>query len=74
MNHELLRARRKELHLTQVQLAAMTGISQSYISDMESGQHPNVTIATIRRIAAALKLDVAELLADPKAEAALAAG
>lgn len=73
MNHELMRARRKELKLTQAQLAAMTGISQSYISEIESGGQSNVTVATIRRIALALGLDVAALMVDPKAEAAIVA-
>jgi transcriptional regulator with XRE-family HTH domain len=73
VNHELMRERRKALHWSQADLAAKTGISQSYISEIETGTQPNVTIATIRRIAQALELDVAALMTDPKAEAAAVA-
>lgn len=56
---ELIKKKRKELHITQVQLSKMSGVSQSAISDIESA---NVTklpnIDTIQKIANALCVSV----------------
>jgi transcriptional regulator with XRE-family HTH domain len=38
---EKLRTLRKRHGLTQVQLSKQTGLSQSYIGDLESGKHHN---------------------------------
>lgn len=46
--------RRKELNLSQVELATVTGISQPEISRIESGA-ANPTIDTLHRIAGGLK-------------------
>lgn len=48
---------RKRKNITQVQLAKRTGMPQSQIARIESGNH-NVTIGTLNRVASALDLRV----------------
>jgi transcriptional regulator with XRE-family HTH domain len=67
---EIIRSRRRELNLTQVEVADMIKISTPYIGHLESGKrHPSHKIVT--RLAEALHLDNRELflLANPHAEA-----
>jgi len=56
-----LLARRRELHMTQQQLAAASGIRQSEISSIESG-NGNPTLKTLGAITSALgvELSIAE--------------
>lgn len=61
---KIIAARRKELGITQVALAARTGMSQGYISDLESGKILNPTIGTILKIATILNLDSSKLLSE----------
>ncbi|MBS0984277.1 helix-turn-helix domain-containing protein [Gluconobacter cerinus] len=56
-----VRNRRKNLGLTQVELAEMTGIGQRNISMIERG-NVNLTIKQMQRIASALKIDLKLLL------------
>lgn len=49
----LLEARRAA-GLTQSALADKSGVSQTYISDLENGSQPNPTIAIVRRLEQAL--------------------
>lgn len=51
---------REERHLTQNQLADMSGLPQSHISRIEHGRHA-MTSETVRRIAAALKVEMGEV-------------
>lgn len=51
-------ARRRELGLSQVELARLTGTTQSAIARLESGQRPP-RIDTLLRIAEALDADLA---------------
>jgi transcriptional regulator with XRE-family HTH domain len=52
-----LKRRRKELHLTQKQLAAKMGVSFQYISQTENGERiPSIT--TLTRFCEALGLDI----------------
>ncbi len=53
---------RKWRGLTQAQLAAATGISQSYISQIEGGQEP--PLERLRDIATALKVPLSLLVVD----------
>ncbi len=48
---------RKKKSITQVQLAKKTGMPQSQIARIESGNH-NITIGTLNRVATALDLTV----------------
>jgi XRE family transcriptional regulator, master regulator for biofilm formation len=54
---------RKASGLTQVELATKAGITQVYVSSLESGARENPSLDILRRLAKALKTDVAELLA-----------
>ncbi len=45
---------REEKHLRQVDLAKMLGVSQQFISQIETGEEKNLTIETIIKIASSL--------------------
>ena len=45
---------RRQKNMSQAQLAKRLGTTQQVISDVETFKHPNVTIATLQRIADAL--------------------
>lgn len=70
LNRPYMRARRKELGLSQSEAAEAAGFSggASYWSDIESdtGRRGNVTIDTLARIAAALECDARDLLTEQK--------
>ncbi|HEY1688033.1 MAG TPA: helix-turn-helix transcriptional regulator [Solirubrobacteraceae bacterium] len=53
---------RKQLGLTQEQLANDSGIHQRYLSNVETGKR-NPSYASLRRLAAALGLDASQLVA-----------
>jgi transcriptional regulator with XRE-family HTH domain len=57
-----VKARREELELTQEQLYLRTEIQARYISNVENGKR-NPSYASLRRLAAALNLTAAELIA-----------
>jgi transcriptional regulator with XRE-family HTH domain len=48
--------------LTQAELADKVGVTQVYISSLESGARKNPSLELLRKLAKALKTDVAELL------------
>jgi transcriptional regulator with XRE-family HTH domain len=54
--------RRRELGLTQEQLALRTGLHQRWISNVETGKR-NPSYASLRRLAAGLDQQTSELLA-----------
>ena len=56
--------RRKELGITQVELATQASTSQGYISDLENGKILNPTIGTLLRIATILNLESSSLLSE----------
>ncbi len=57
-----LRARRKELGLTQAQVAKTLGVDQSTYSQIENGRAAP-TLSTVERVALALDTSWSELLA-----------
>jgi transcriptional regulator with XRE-family HTH domain len=59
MNLKRLRARGG---LTQIEVAKKAKISQAYLGQLETGKQTNPTLATLRRLAKALKITVWELL------------
>jgi transcriptional regulator with XRE-family HTH domain len=59
-----LRAARKHQRLTQEDLADLSGLHPTYISDIERGER-NVSIDNIGRLATALQVDAATLLSGP---------
>ena len=61
MLHFLLKKKRQEKLLSQEKLSALTGLSQGYISQLESGTK-EPTIHTINKIAEILEICPLELL------------
>lgn len=55
---EILRERRKELHITQQELATQIGRERAYISRIEQGE-TDIQLSTFIRIAEALGIDLA---------------
>ena len=55
-----LKARRKQMDLTQLELAKKIGVSESYICQIENGKM--VSIKKLDRIAKALKCDAKDFL------------
>ena len=61
-----LRQLRDERGLTQERLAELAGLERTYISQAEQGRR-NTTVITLQKLAAALGVDVTELLKTPSA-------
>ncbi|WAM36575.1 helix-turn-helix domain-containing protein [Caldicellulosiruptor acetigenus] len=61
-----IRHLRKEKGLTQKELAKLTGISQSYISELEAGIKTNPSIEIAKRIAEVLEIDICQLVYERK--------
>ncbi len=59
-----LRAAREAKLLTQIELARLSGVNRSTISDLESGSR-NAHFRTIRQLAAALDVPPQTLVVDP---------
>jgi transcriptional regulator with XRE-family HTH domain len=60
---QLVREQREKLHLTQAELAARVGVSRSAISELEAGRIEQPRASVFMRLAAALGLPAAVLLA-----------
>lgn len=58
----IIRNRRKSIPISQSEVARLAGTSQSYISQLEKGQQPNPTMATLNKIAQAIQMDIEELM------------
>ncbi|MEK6631097.1 MAG: helix-turn-helix transcriptional regulator [Acidobacteriota bacterium] len=56
-----VRARRLELHMTQVELATASGITQTAVSDIERGATESPGYETVVRLARALQVPSEEL-------------
>lgn len=57
----------REAHgMTQKDLGIAAGLSQPYISELETGEKKNPPMATLARIAAALNTSVAKLMGEGK--------
>jgi transcriptional regulator with XRE-family HTH domain len=59
---EAVRAARLEQGISQEALADLAGLDRSYMGGIERGEH-NVALINIQKIAAALDLSVADLMA-----------
>ena len=57
-----IRARRRELGMSQEGLAHVAGLDRSYVGRIERGEH-NLTFTALVRLARAMRCDVAELTA-----------
>ena len=60
---DALRASRKERGLSQEELAALASLDRSYVGGVERGER-NVSLINLNKLARALNLTLAELLAD----------
>lgn len=56
-----LRAARERLGISQDELAAIAGVHRTFIGSVEREER-NITLANLERLAAGVKMDVAELL------------
>ncbi|HEY9757604.1 MAG TPA: helix-turn-helix transcriptional regulator [Oculatellaceae cyanobacterium] len=52
---------REAQSMTQQELADLSGVNRTYISDIERGRR-NITLTTMKRLASALKIEAFELL------------
>lgn len=69
LNADLLRRRRRELGISERDLAASAGVSKMFIRHLESGGGDDqVTLAVLRRLGRALAASVSDLMYDPGAE------
>jgi len=59
-----LREARRERSLTQEQLAGLAGISRDLIAKLEQGRRTSARVQTLEQLAAALDIDIADLLGD----------
>lgn len=59
--YTLIKAKRKQLNLTQEQLAEKAGLSTTFISNVESGKR-NMSVATFNKIAQSLDIDLYDIL------------
>jgi putative transcriptional regulator len=53
---------RKQQHVTLLQLARRVGVTEAYMSMLESGARKNPSLATLKKLAKALKVTLAELV------------
>ena len=60
-----VRERRLALNLTQAQLAERCGLHRTFIGSVERGER-NAALLSLRKIAKALRVTPAELLAEPE--------
>lgn len=58
----MLSAWREKKGLTQVALAKKAGITQPYLAQIESGERKNPSLATLQRLAKALRVPITKLL------------
>lgn len=63
-----IKARRKELGLTQVQLARLCGITQSSLSDLENGESIMPKSETLMRLSKALAVSQAWIMTGQEGE------
>lgn len=59
---ELIRYYRKDRGLTQKQLADMLGTTQDYVSDVERGKKPHVTLVWLQKCAEIFGVKVRDLI------------
>ena len=53
---------RKQQHVTLLQLAQRVGVTEAYMSMLESGTRKNPSLSTLKKLAKALKVTLAELV------------
>lgn len=63
-----LQQMREKRHLTQAELAALSGVTQQSISRIEKGERPNPGALTLYKLAEALKCSIYDLIVPDKKE------
>lgn len=58
----MIKRRRKELGLSQRALAKLVGVSDAYITQLETRERINPSLQVLKRLAKALKVSVGELV------------
>ncbi len=58
----MIKRRRKELGLSQRALAKLVGVSDAYITQLETRERINPSLQVLKRLAQALKVSVGELV------------
>lgn len=58
----MIKSIRKKRNLSQVELAKKAGITQAYLSLLETGQKKNPSLKTLSNLAGALNVPISELL------------
>lgn len=66
MNHQIINARKKQLGITNVQLAEMTGITLSTLEKITSGRNKNPTLDTLQAIADAIGCEIDDFRDTPR--------
>lgn len=61
MSTNNIKERRKELKLTQYDLASITGLSYSYISHLEKGVRINPSYSAMKKIANAFNCEISDI-------------
>ena len=64
---EAVRARRRDLGLTQERLAERAGLHRVYVAEVELGKR-NVSLVNIERLATALSVPIPDLFSGPEAK------
>jgi transcriptional regulator with XRE-family HTH domain len=57
---EIVKQKREALDLTQDELAEKAGVHRNSVANLERAQDPNVEVGTLKKLAAILRMDVAE--------------
>jgi len=57
-----IKQKRKKLSLSQDRLSKLAGVAYNTVVKIESGENPNPTIETLRKIAVALNVGVDDLI------------
>lgn len=68
MNHQIINARKKQLGITNVQLAEMTGITLSTLEKITSGRNKNPTLDTLQAIADAIGCEIDDFRDTPRSK------
>jgi transcriptional regulator with XRE-family HTH domain len=64
-----IRALREEKGLTLGELERLSGVSKGYLSQLEGGKASNPSLDSLRKIAAALGVQISDLLGEERGEA-----
>lgn len=61
MSSNHIREFRTKLNLSQIELAYITGLSNSYLSHLEKGERANPSLSAMKKIANALNCEISDI-------------